>query len=256
MANAPIFGFHSGQLGRGIVGGPLMSMEELAEKTTQAALRLLRGEPAADIKVPIQVPGSGLRLARASPMEHPREPPPGRQRRPLSSADHLAALKVADHHRLVDRPDRSRTRRRAADDPGQRRRAEHALRESEERFRLLADSAPAMVWLSGPDGRRADFNRGWLEFTGRTIEQEGGIDGWLDGVHPGDFAHTLQACSQAFDRREHFRIEYRSAGAMVSTAGSSTLACRDSTPAAPSSATSGRASTSPTSSSPGRRSRA
>ena len=66
-----------------------------------------------------------------------------------------------------------------------RRRAEHALRESEERFRLLADSAPAMVWMSGPDGRRADFNRGWLEFTGRTIEQEGGIDGWLDGVHPG-----------------------------------------------------------------------
>jgi PAS domain S-box-containing protein len=66
-----------------------------------------------------------------------------------------------------------------------------------------------MVWMSGPDGRRTDFNRGWLEFTGRTIEQEGGVDGWLDGVHAGDFADTLQACSRAFDRRERFRIEYR-----------------------------------------------
>ena len=210
VANAPIFGFHSGQLGRGIVGGPLLSMEELGENTTQAALRLLRGDSAADINVPTQVPGTPvydwrelrrwnipeIRLPAGS-VVHFRQPTTWQLYKwqitaGLSIALIEAGLLVALLTIQV-----------------KRRRTEHALRESEERFRLLADSAPAMVWMSGPDGRRTDFNRGWLTFTGRTIDQEGGVDGWLQGVHAGDLEHTVQACWQAFDRREHFRIEYR-----------------------------------------------
>ena len=61
-----------------------------------------------------------------------------------------------------------------------------ALRESEERFRNVADTAPVLIWVSGPDKLCTFFNKPWLEFTGRTMEQEIG-NGWADGVHPDDF---------------------------------------------------------------------
>ena len=58
-----------------------------------------------------------------------------------------------------------------------RKRGEERLLESESRFRTVADSAPVLIWMAGPDKRRTFFNRPWLEFTGRTVEQEMG-DGW------------------------------------------------------------------------------
>ena len=54
----------------------------------------------------------------------------------------------------------------------ERRRSEQALRESEERFRLLADAAPVMIWMDDADGMSTYFNKPWLDFTGRTLEQE------------------------------------------------------------------------------------
>jgi PAS domain S-box-containing protein len=89
-----------------------------------------------------------------------------------------------------------------------RRQAVEALRESEERFRTMGDSAPVMVWQSGPDKLHTWFNRGWLEFTGRTMEQELG-NGWEEGVHPEDFQRRLATYVAAFDRREPFEMEYR-----------------------------------------------
>jgi PAS domain S-box-containing protein len=89
-----------------------------------------------------------------------------------------------------------------------RKRAELALRESEERFRLVANTAPVMIWMSGPDKLRTYFNTPWLDFTGRSIESELG-NGWAEGVHPEDFKTCLETYVTTFDRREDFRMEYR-----------------------------------------------
>jgi PAS domain S-box-containing protein len=87
-------------------------------------------------------------------------------------------------------------------------RAEAALYESESRFRTMTDATPIMVWQSGADKRCDYFNKGWLEFTGRTMEQELG-NGWTEGLHPDDLQPSLDAYLSAFDRREPFSLEYR-----------------------------------------------
>jgi PAS domain S-box-containing protein len=83
-----------------------------------------------------------------------------------------------------------------------------ALRESEGRFRTMADSAPVLLWMSGVDKQCHFFNQSWLDFTGRTLEQELG-DGWTQGVHPEDLPDCLNIYATAFDARRDFQMEYR-----------------------------------------------
>jgi PAS domain S-box-containing protein len=87
-------------------------------------------------------------------------------------------------------------------------RAEATLRESEERFRLVANTAPMMIWMSGVDKLCNYFNSTWLEFTGRPLEAELG-NGWAEGVHSEDLRRCFETYSQAFDQRKAFQMEYR-----------------------------------------------
>jgi PAS domain S-box-containing protein len=82
------------------------------------------------------------------------------------------------------------------------------LRESEARFQIMADAAPILVWASDTTGSCTFFNRGWLEFTGRSMEEELG-DGWTSSVHPDDLGTCLRTYLDALDARENFEMEYR-----------------------------------------------
>src|SRR5262245_22851145 len=87
-------------------------------------------------------------------------------------------------------------------------RAEACLPESEERFRLAADTAVVLIWMAGAD-RRCDFlSQGWIRFTGRGVEQELG-DGWIEGVHPDDRQRLQGEYESAFRSRSSFVSEYR-----------------------------------------------
>ena len=89
-----------------------------------------------------------------------------------------------------------------------RREVDDALRESEARFRHMADNAPVMVWMSEADGRCSFLSRSWYEFTGH--EGDSGLgSGWLAAVHPEDRPAMQSSYLDANEQRRPFRQEYR-----------------------------------------------
>lgn len=89
-----------------------------------------------------------------------------------------------------------------------RKRAEAALRESEQRFRVMANHAPVMVWVAEADGARTFLSTSWCEFTGQTEASGLGL-GWLNVLHPDDREHAQRVFASACDKRKPFRVEYR-----------------------------------------------
>ena len=90
----------------------------------------------------------------------------------------------------------------------ERTRHESRVRDSEARFRELADTTPALMWMTDADARVTFVNEGWLRFTGRTREEELG-DTFAMSAHPDDRAELLTRWRRAFRRREELRFEYR-----------------------------------------------
>ena len=90
----------------------------------------------------------------------------------------------------------------------ERKRSENALRESEERFHIMADTAPVKIWLSDTDGQFQYVNKRWMAFTGRKIEEELG-DGWTTKIHPDDLDRCLNVYETSIAARREFTFEYR-----------------------------------------------
>jgi PAS domain S-box-containing protein len=89
-----------------------------------------------------------------------------------------------------------------------RRRAEERLRESEERYRLLADLIPQYIWTTDANGYHRYFNRRWYDFTGTTLEETEG-EGWARFLHPDDRERTIARWQHSLRTGERYSIEYR-----------------------------------------------
>jgi PAS domain S-box-containing protein len=90
----------------------------------------------------------------------------------------------------------------------ERARAEELVRDSEARFRELADTAPALMWMTDPEGHVLFVNDEWLRFTGRALEDELGHS-FGASAHPDDRPELAHRWSEALERRDEFRMEYR-----------------------------------------------
>lgn len=89
-----------------------------------------------------------------------------------------------------------------------RKEAEEKLKKSRDFYLILFENFPAMIWRSGVETECNFFNKKWLNFTGRTMDQELG-DGWAEGVHPDDLQERINTYLDSFDNRKPFEMEYR-----------------------------------------------
>ncbi len=208
-ARVPVYNQTATHVGLGIVGGVVFDPEILGRETAQLTLRLLRGERLQDL--PVQeskstVPMVDWRQLRRWGLDEKRLPAGTVVRfREASVWESYKWYMIGGVVLILAETllifglvwQRARAKR-----------AETRLRESEGRFRLVANTAPVLIWMSGTDKLHTYFNQPWLEFTGRPLEAELG-NGWVEGVHPEDSNACLTRYTRAFDRQESFQMQYR-----------------------------------------------
>jgi PAS domain S-box-containing protein len=90
----------------------------------------------------------------------------------------------------------------------ERQRILEILRQSEERYRYLAEAIPQLVWTSNPNGECDFFNQNWCDYTGLTLEQSLG-SGWLAALHPDDVQNADEVWSNAVKSKTIYNNEYR-----------------------------------------------
>jgi PAS domain S-box-containing protein len=86
--------------------------------------------------------------------------------------------------------------------------AEEALRESEQRFKTAANTAPVLIWMSDTDKNRFFFNKCWTEFTGKAEDELFGV-GWLECVHPDELEYVSEMLNNSFEGRQEYKMNYR-----------------------------------------------
>jgi PAS domain S-box-containing protein len=178
--------------GRGTCGTALTRGERIIVDNVEES-PIFAGTPALEIQLK-----AGVRAVQSTPL--------------ISRSGAIIGM-FSTHYKLPHRPDDRILQlldllARHAADMIERAQTEAALKESEERFRNMADTAPVMIWVSGPDKRCTFFNKTWLDFTGRTMAQGLGY-GWAECVHPDDLERSMATYNTAFDAQRRFRMEYR-----------------------------------------------
>ena len=204
----PIYGLSFANVGRGIVGGFVWTMDSRTRKMADLILKVANGAKAGEIpveKTPV-VPMFDWRELQRWRIDENRLPPGSVVRfRTLTLWEqyhwHIATVGCVLLLQSVLIGALLMQRRRA-------RRSAAALQESEARFRNMADTAPVLIWVSGPDKLCTFFNKAWLSFAGRGMEQEIGNE-WLERVHSDDLDRWHETYSSSFDSRSAFQVEYR-----------------------------------------------
>jgi PAS domain S-box-containing protein len=221
-ANAPVFSLFDTYLNHGEVGGDLSSFSLQGRIAGSMAVRILRGEKPQDIQRVSDVTNYMFdwRALRRWGLKESNLPPDSIviNRQPgfwelykqflVAGVLALLAQTFVILGLLWQKAKRRKSENELVGSNERLRSAVRDLRESEERFRLVSNNAPVLIWMSGVDKLCTYFNQPWLEFTGRSLAEELG-DGWAKGVHTEDRDRCVRTYSQAFDMRESFEIEYR-----------------------------------------------
>jgi len=120
----------------------------------------------------------------------------------------LGLILLADETTVADLQDSKHREALARAEIADYRKVEAMLRESEERFRIMADNAPVMIWMTGPDRRATFFNKRCVEFTGASLKEKLG-DGWRTALHPEDHDRFVDLYSSSIEARQEFRSQVR-----------------------------------------------